>query len=299
MANIMRAAAGVGAVGAVGALAAVSAVALGRVAFRRQVAREVADLFERARSAQPTVVAEAELAGKPEPVQRWLRAAGIIGKQRPITVRLRQEGLFRPGIGQRWMPITVEQYYTTEPPGFVWFGMLTQSPFVSIAGKDTYVAGKGAMDIRALSLFRVLHLRGPELDQGSLLRYLSEIVWFPAAALIPAITWEGVDAHSAQATMRHEGVTASATFFFSDEGDVTNVTAERYRTTDDGFALTPWSTPISAYAEFHGVRVPRAGEAVWTLPTGEFPYARVRVTDVEYNHAALYQPRISLRHRAA
>lgn len=292
MANIVRAAAGVG---AVGALAAVSAVALGRVAFRRQVAHEVENLFERARGARPTVVTEVELAGKPEPVQRWLRAAGIIGKERPITVRLKQEGQFRPGIGQGWMPIRVEQYYTTAPPGFIWFGLLTQSPFVSIAGRDKYVAGKGEMDIRALSLFRVLHLRGPELDQGSLLRYLSEIVWFPAAALIPAITWEARDAHSARAVMRHEGVTVEATFFFTEAGDVSTVTAERYRTTDDGFTLTPWSTPISAYTEFHGVRVPRAGEAVWTLPTGDFPYARVHITDVGYNHAALYQPPISFR----
>ena len=52
---------------------------------------------------------------------------------------------------------------------------------------------------------------GPKVDQGALLRYLNETMWFPAAALSPYITWQDKNANSATATMSYESVTAAAT----------------------------------------------------------------------------------------
>ena len=44
-----------------------------------------------------------------------------------------------------------------------------------------------------------------------------------------------------------------------------------------------WSTPITAYKEFHGLRIPSKGEAVWKLADGDFCYIKLEVTDIEYN----------------
>ena len=52
------------------ALAGAGVVAGGSIAFERRVSREVTDLFAGAAGAAPTVVAEADLTGLPEPVQR-------------------------------------------------------------------------------------------------------------------------------------------------------------------------------------------------------------------------------------
>lgn len=272
-----------------GALATAAAVTVGHLIFKRKVSREIRDIFAHSTNLRPTIVAEAELAQLPEPVQRWLRSAGVVGTERPLTVRLKQHGLFRQKEGQRWMPIDIEEYYTTDPPQFIWFATMKMAPLISTVGRDKYVAGKGEMDIRLLSLLRVVHAQGPELDQGALLRYLNEILWFPAAALSPYITWEGIDATSARATMSYGGVSGTATFTFTEAGDPTTMVTEKYRPIDGGFELDKWSTPLSAYGEFHGIRIPVEAEAMWKLPSGDFPYVHVRVTDVEYNHPALYE----------
>src|SRR5262249_32992735 len=139
------------------------------------------------------------------------------GKERPAAIRLKQEGEMRLAAGQPWLPFTAEQYYTTDPPGFVWYANVRAAGFVPLAsGRDRYFEGRGSMNIRLLSLFPVVDSKGPQLDQGALLRYLSETIWFPAGAVSPYITWEAIDANSARATLSYGGVTAPATFYFNE-----------------------------------------------------------------------------------
>jgi hypothetical protein len=164
-----RAGHGHGKAGAAGIAAGALAVATGllaatvpavRSARRRQVAGEVAAPFGQATGVAPGVLAEADLAGLPEPVRRWLRAAGVVGKVRPATVRLRQEGEFRTGEDRRWMPFRAEQYFTTDPPGFVWSVRMRVAPFVSITGRDRYAGGEGSIRMRLLSVIPVAGARG-------------------------------------------------------------------------------------------------------------------------------------------
>jgi hypothetical protein len=157
---------------------------------------------------------------------------------------------------------------------------------VPVAGRDRYAGGEGSITMRLLSLIPVAGKRGGDLNQGALLRYLNETMWFPAAAISPYITWAERDANSAVATMSYGGVTASATFSFDDEGRLTTMTADRYNDAKGQFL--PWSTPISAYGEFDGVRVPVAGEGVWEYDSGDFSYIRLRITEVEYNRPERY-----------
>jgi hypothetical protein len=103
-------------------LAAGVAALLGiaRVSIDRQLAREVEDLFAAGTTADPQVLTEAGLAGLPEPVQRWLRGSGVVGRERPTTVRLRYDGDFRLGEDKGWLPYTSQTYYTTNPPALLW-----------------------------------------------------------------------------------------------------------------------------------------------------------------------------------
>jgi hypothetical protein len=199
-------------------------------------------------------------------------------------VRLKQEGQFRLGEDQDWMPFTAEQFYTTDPPGFVWTARFQMAPLLSVTGRDRYAGGEGSIDMRLLSLIPAANKRGGGLNQGALLRYLNETMWFPAAVLSPYIIWEAIDAMSARATMSYGGVTAAATFIFDEQGRLTDMVAERYDDARD--RLETWSTPISAYGEFEGVRVPVAGEGIWKYETGDFSYIRLRITEIVYNPPA-------------
>ncbi len=81
--------------------------------------------------------------------------------------------------------------------------------------------------------------------------------------------------------MTYGGVSAPAIFMFDREGRLRNMVAERYDR--EAGRVLPWSTPISDYGTFGGIRVPVAGEAVYARGSGDFAYIRLRVTDIEYN----------------
>jgi hypothetical protein len=266
----------------------VSAIAIGNITFRGRVKREVTEMFERTKVTKSEVVTHADIERLPEPVQRWLRYSGVIGKKRVATVRLKQKGFFRQQEDGDWMPFEAEEYYTTESPAFIWYATIKAPPFLRITGRDRYYEGKGDILIKLLSLITVADARGDELDQGTLVRYLNEIMWFPTAALSHYIQWEAIHSGSAKATMSYQGVTASAVFHFDEGGRLTNMVAERYRTVAGGFVLNTWSTPMSDHGEFDGVRMPTQGEGVWNLSSGDFSYVRVEVVDIEYNNPSMY-----------
>jgi hypothetical protein len=273
-----------GGVAAIAVLAA-STVGVGRLAYERRASREVEELFAASEGAEPAVVTEADLAGLPAPVQRWLRYSQVVGKVRPVAVRLKQEGQLRLK-DRGWLPFTAEEYYTIDPPGFIWAATVEMAPLVSVVGRDRYAGGKGQLEFRLLSLIPVAKDSGPDMDRADLLRYLNEIMWFPAGALSPYITWAGIDATSARATMSFGEATATATFVFDEQGRLTNMVAERFDR--DAGAVEPWSTPIRAHGEFNGVRIPVEGEAVYARSSGEFPYIRVRVTEIDYNRLSRF-----------
>jgi len=56
--------------------------AISYVRFERRVADEVRELFKEAEETGPEVISEADLEGLPEPVQKYLRYAQIVGKKR-------------------------------------------------------------------------------------------------------------------------------------------------------------------------------------------------------------------------
>lgn len=128
------------------------------------------------------------------------------------------------------------------------------------------------MMIKILSLIGVADERGPEMDQGSMIRYLNEIMWFPTAALEEYIQWEPVDEKFARAVMQYKGISASAIFYFNEDGELVNFIAERYMKKNDKFEKEMWSTPITGHQEFHGIHIPTEGEAVWKLEGGDFSY---------------------------
>lgn len=256
-------------------------VRAGQFTFKRRIKSDIDTLLRSSGRVEAIIVAERDLARLPEPVQRWLRHAQVVGKAVPFAVRLEQQGEFRMSEDRGWMPFEAVQYYTTNPPGFVWSVTMHMSKWLTVTGRDKYFAGTGDIEMRVLSLIPVARKRGGGLDQGAMLRFLNETMWFPAAALSPYLSWEAIDANSARATMCFEGTNASAVFMFDDLGRLVNVVAERYN--DQRGSLETWSTPITAYGEFGGLRVPVEGEGIWKYDSGDFSYIRLRITEIDYN----------------
>ncbi len=219
----------------------------------------------------------------PEPAQRYLNYTGVVGKPWINTVRIKYAGKFRRAADQPWMLVKAEQFYTTNPPAFRWNAQFKMAGVWLMRAQDTYKAGHGHMFGKVAGLFTVVDMRGDEMDQGTMLRYLNEMMWFPIALLGDNITWQGVDGHSADVTFTDCGKSVSARLLFDDVGRLTNFIAQRYRENKGQYSLDTWTTPMTKYGMLGGLNLPIRGQAVWKLPSGDLPYADLELTEITYN----------------
>jgi hypothetical protein len=219
----------------------------------------------------------------PEPVQRYLNYTGIVGTPWIESVYLKQTGRFRLAADRPWMPVKAEEWYATSPPSLFWKARFKIAGLPLLSARDSYEDGHGHMFGKIAGLFTVFDVRGEEMDQGVMLRYLNEIIWFPSAFLGQNITWQAVDDGAADATFTDQGKSVTARLFFDEEGRLTNFVAERYREIGGDFSLDTWATPITQYGQLAGLNLPLRGQAVWHLPEGDLVYADLEIVELEYN----------------
>jgi hypothetical protein len=219
----------------------------------------------------------------PPVVQRYLTYSGVIGKPWINTVTLQYTGRFRTAPDKPWMPLNVTQYYTTNPPGFLWKAQFKLAGLPLVNGSDIYKAGHSHIHGKLAGLVTVMDGKGDEVDQGTMVRYLQEMSWFPTAYLGKNITWAAVDDHAADVTFYDAGKSVTGRIYFDDLGRLLSFTAQRYGEFNGSYVMKPWSTPMTEYGTFAGLNLPVAGLGVWQLPTGDFAYVDVHVTALEYN----------------
>jgi Family of unknown function (DUF6544) len=252
--------------------------------FGRQVDVDRRRLLDRPRPPHPPLVTEAMLAALPESAQRYLRYTGVVGRPMVDTVRIRQACTIRPAPDGIAFPLVAEQWYSVDPPGFLWDATVPVAGIPVIRGRDGYIEGRGSMTIKAGSIVPFVDAAGPEVDQAALTRFLSEMPWFPSAFLRDWVTWEAIDDATVRVSIVDGELRATGTLRIDPEGRLVAFRTERHAFVDGGFVLRPWTTPAYAYGEFEGLRLPVRGAAVWTLPDGSsFPYIEVELTDVDYD----------------
>jgi hypothetical protein len=254
----------------------------------RTLRNEARELLQQGRQAPPVLITEAHLLALPEPVQRYLSYSQVVGKEPIRTVRLKQLGKMRQSARQPWMKFDAEEYYSVNPPGFLWVGTMRKGGFPLVRARDRYRDGKGNMQIKLGTIFTIADATGEEMDQGSMMRYLNEMMWFPTAFLEANVSFEPVDQTSAKVTLTDVGKHVAATMYFDEEGRVTNFVAPRYREVSGKNELATWSTPITAYGEFGGLKLPVEAKAVWKLKEGDLEYFDVVIPDLAYNVTTPY-----------
>ncbi len=256
--------------------------------FDQKVNKEINNLFASNTEPKSKAIQVSDLKTLPKNVQKWLKYCNVTGKEKINNVRLQQEAEMRLERDKPWMPVKAEQYFTTDNPGFIWKADIKVAPFFHIAGRDKYYKGKGHMLIKLMSLFTVADSKGKEMDQGTLLRFLAESVWFPTAALSDYIEWEEINSRSAKATMSYGGITASGVFKFNDKGEVINFSAERYKEEDGNYSLKIWTINMEKYKEFNGIKIPTQGEVTWELDEGDFTWFKFEIVDIDNNKPIIY-----------
>jgi hypothetical protein len=258
-------------------------LAQGPTSLRAAYERDVDALL--AGAVDDTLVTEADLAPLPEPVQRYLRASGVIGHPRVSTVRVRMHGRIRSAPDAPWMPFEAEQYNRFDPPARLFY-LTASRAFVPIQGYHRYVGHAATMRIKAAALVPVASAAGPDMTRAETVTLLNDMCLLAPASLIESsIAWESRDARTVRAAFSNAGQTVRATLEFNDAGDLVNFWSDdRARSEDDG-SLTParWSTPVTEYRRFGAARVIAGGDARWTDARGEWPYIELTIDEVVFN----------------
>jgi len=221
----------------------------------------------------------------PNPVQRWLKRSDISDQGWISTVKFSQRGRMKITPDGSWLPVKARQLVRIANPGFLWIAEVEAAPYIYLAGRDKYMEGRGHMLIKLLSLLPVADAKGPEIDQGAMLRYLAEMVWYPSAAMAPYIRWTSIDDRTAKASMSYGGITASGTFSFGKEGAVTGFKALRYYSREGKATLEPWSISIDSdsYRLVKGWFVPAKARLTWELEDGDFTWYELEVYNINFN----------------
>lgn len=224
----------------------------------------------------PTPVGDADLDALPATAQRWLRAAGVVGRPRTWSYRVRFRARFRLRPGQAWLAAESWQYTSALAPARVYAMRIDMAGgALPLFGLDTYAAGRGRMVGRALGLVKVVDGSGPELDLGELTTYLDDAVLLaPSSLLVPAVTWGEVDASSFDVTLTDAGLVSRARVTIDEHGQVVDVvSSDRFADLPGGMVRAPWSTPRTTWVDEDGRAFPAGARAVWHLPDGEYTYA--------------------------
>ncbi len=236
---------------------------------------------------QPKTYDSKEIAGLPEPVQRFFNAVLQDGQAIVSSVNLSQEGKFSFNEMQdKWHPFTATQLFVTKQLGFDWDAKIQMAPGLSAFVHDTYLLGAGNLHASLLGLFTLANMHNtPELNQGELLRFFAEAVWYPTA-LLPSqgVGWEAIDDTSARGTLTDGATTVSLVFGFNPEGTIATISAAaRYR---DQLTAMPWAGRFSEYVVREGMLIPLVGEVGWVHPEGLRLYFKGTTTEIKYEFAS-------------
>ncbi|RNL56025.1 hypothetical protein D7004_01995 [Pedobacter jejuensis] len=228
----------------------------------------------------PKIFSFDQLSGLPSPVEKYFRLVLKEGQHYPGTIRLKHGGQFKTGLDKPWITIKGEQYFTTLPPGFIWKGSTKL-----FSARDMYIGTKGMLEVFLLDALKIVNGRGEKFDQGELLRWLAESVWFPTNFLQDENKhWFPVDSKTARLKVKVDGLDLSYLVSFHDKGEITTLSTKRYM----GEKLETWMISLSGYSEINSVSIPLLAEASWKIDGKMIPYARFEVQEIEYDMALRY-----------
>lgn len=221
----------------------------------------------------------------PPVVQKWMHTSGALNKPETTSLRLTQTGRMKTKPDGKWMEFSANQYFDVKHPAFLWTTRVNMMPLIHLSGRDKLINGKGEMMIKLLSLIKVVDEGSDEkINSGALLRFLAEMVWFPAAACNDYLEWQEIGPLTTKATLTTDGKRVSGVFRFNETGDFHSFEAERYYGGGPDATQNPWLIEATGYKNIHGYRIPHKAKVTWKLPEGDFMWLELEITAMKYNY---------------
>jgi len=263
----------------------ISLIAWAHYDFDKKIKSEVSSILGKVPKEIPSEISVEDISPLPEPVQKWLKVSGVIGKSAIQSVYMTQKYQIKLKPEQKnWYPAFTKQYATVMDPAFVWLAEIEMMPAISAFGRDKFINGEGEMVFKLLSVFAVANDGpNPQINEAALQRFLGEMVWYPSAALSDYIDWKDLDPQTAKATMTLGGLSGTGEFNFDDDGHVRSFSALRYQGSGPEAKRLEWIVQVTSRKEFEGIIVPSSGEVTWKLESGDWTWAKFDIEDYRLN----------------
>jgi len=248
---------------------------IGKIYYAFVFKKEVSQVFTNSTPKSDLKFGFKQLEGLPDPVQRYFKSVLVENQPYINSVRLTHNGQFKTDIHKNWRDIKGEQYFTTKVPSFIWQGKIG-----ILSAKDMYLHDKGKLVVIFSNLFKIINVQGENYNQGELLRWLAESVWFPTN-LLPSehLKWHAVDDNSAKLTFSYKGMELYYIVSFNENDHIYKLETKRiYK----GDKLRYWIGECYKYKELNGVKIPTIMKASWYLNKTEYNYALFNIKEIEY-----------------
>ncbi len=242
-------------------------------------------------AAQPLAPArpltEEDLAHLPPPVQRYVRAAGAVGRPRPQNVRIEFDAVMRRKPGDAGMAARSVQYNFFDRPARLFF-MTARMFGLPVAALHVYRREEATFQVRVASLVNMVDQHGEEISRAETVTLLNDLCVFAPGALVdPRLAWQPLDDRSAAVTFTNGPHHVAATLIFDERDDLVDFWSDDRPDSSSGrFVPMRWSTPVFGHRELGvGLRLPTRGSAVYARPDGPFTYGEFTLRSIAYDLA--------------
>ena len=252
---------------------------------KKEYKRAVVEALEKTKGKQPQILTEADIEHLPDPIYRYLRLAGVIGREKVLNFRAEFRGGIRSGPGEKYMSLRSVQYNFFEEPTRI-FHIVAKKMGIPASGNHIYRDQKATMLIKLLGIFTVSDAKGWQMDQGETVTVFNDMCFMAPASLIDKrIEWTQIDGKSVHARFTNGSISITATLFFNDKGELVDfVSNDRFETIDGrSYHNFPWSTPVTAYTDINGYHLPSVAKLIYRHPDEDFCYGEFSLVSIEYN----------------
>ncbi|MDQ2709770.1 MAG: hypothetical protein M3Z25_20025 [Actinomycetota bacterium] len=260
----------------------------GPLSLRAEFEHALKEAWPPAQSSSPGDVTEDDLAPLPDPVQRYLRRCGVVGRPPVRDFRATWTGRIRGDPDAAWMTFTADQLDIVDTPRR-FFMMDARMKGLPVDVLHVFNDDGATMRVRLLSVRSMVDAKGAALTRAETVTLFNDLCCYAPSALVsPDISWEPIDERAAAAHFTLGVNTVAAELRFDDSGDLVDFVADgRSAMSADGRSLTPlrWSTPLRDYAQLGPARVATKAEVKWHPQSGAWTYGEFELTSLAYNVA--------------